>query len=73
MPKSSTVLFEDKYGVNIESFSTTCEIDKFVAKENGAESLEVVLLHPDIISSRGDVFPKLDVDIDSKINKALKM
>jgi len=73
MPKSSTVLFEDKYGVNIERFSTTCEIDKFVAMENGAESLEIVLLHPDIITSKGDVFTKLDVDIDSKINKALKM
>lgn len=73
MPKVSTVLFEDEYGVNIENFSTTCEIDKFVAKENGTESLEVVLIHPDIVTPRGDVFPKVDVDIDKEFNKALKM
>ena len=33
--KTKTVIFEEKYGVNIDNFSTTEDIDKVIEKEMG--------------------------------------
>ena len=33
--KTKTVIFEDKYNVNINNFSTTDEIDKVIEKKIG--------------------------------------
>ena len=38
---SKTVIFEEKYGVNINDFSTTEEIDEVVEKQIGRK-LEIV-------------------------------
>lgn len=65
-----TVLFEEQYGVDLESYSTTNEIDRLVAERNGLESLEIELMHPDMVSPRGDVLPKISVDIDAAFTKA---
>lgn len=72
MAKTKTVLFEEQYGVDIKSYSTTDEIDKLVAQRNGLKSLKIELMHPDIVSPRGDVFPKIDVDIEAVFTEALK-
>lgn len=64
-------MFEEKYNVDIEDFSTTEEIDKLVEKKAG-KKLEVVLFGEKIVSKRGDVLPSLDKDVDSEIDKALK-
>jgi hypothetical protein len=39
-----TVIFEEKYGVNIEDFSTTQEIDKFIEKREGRK-LKVITVN----------------------------
>ena len=38
---SKTVIFEEKYGVNIDDFSTTEEIDEVIEKQKGRK-LKVV-------------------------------
>ncbi|HJH29325.1 MAG TPA: hypothetical protein C5S51_06475 [Methanosarcinaceae archaeon] len=70
LANTHTVLFEEQYGVDIELYSTTDEIDRLVAKRNGLESLEIELMNPDMVSPRGDVFPKTSVDIDEVFTKA---
>jgi len=32
---TKTLIFEEKYGVNIEDFSTTTEVDEFIEKKLG--------------------------------------
>lgn len=72
MSRTNTVIFEEKYGVDIDRFSNTHEIDDFIAKREGKKSLEVVLFGVDIVSTRGDVFPLLDIDINKSFEKAIK-
>ncbi len=72
MGKANTVLFEDKYKVKIKDFSTTCEVDKFVARKTGKRSLKVVSVSPDIVSVEGDVIPVMNADINGRLDKAIK-
>ncbi len=72
MSGGNTVLFEEKYKVNIEDFLTTSEIDEFVANKAGKKSLEVVFVGYDIVSNRGDVLPMIDTDIDARLDKSIK-
>ncbi len=58
-----TVLFEEKYNVDISEFLTTEEVDKFIEKKE-RKKLEIV-------NDRGNVFPVLDVDIDSVFDKTI--
>lgn len=66
-----TVLFEQKYNTNIEDFSTTSQINKFVEDKEGKD-LEIVVVETDIITTRGDIFPMLDINIDKTFEAALK-
>jgi len=71
-----TVIFEGKirkYNTYISKFTTMEEIDKFVAEKEG-KKLDVALLEDDLdlVTSRGDIFPSLDIDIDTAFDKALK-
>jgi len=66
-----TVLFEQKYNTNIEDFSTTSQINKFIEDKEGKE-LEIAVVETDIITTRGDIFPMLDVDIDKTFKEAIK-
>ncbi len=72
MGKANTVLFEDKYKVKIKDFSTTCEIDKFIARKTGKKSLKTVSVSPDIISTRGTEIPVVNADINGRFDKAIK-
>ncbi len=58
-----TVLFEEKYNVDISEFLTTEEVDKFIEKKE-RKKLEIV-------NDRGNVFPVLDMDIDSVFDKTI--
>ncbi len=72
MEKANTVLFEDKYSVKIKDFSTTCEVDKFVARKTGKKPLKIVSVSPDIISTGGTVIPVMNADINGMFDKAIK-
>jgi hypothetical protein len=72
MVETNTVLFEDKYKVKIKDFSTTCEIDEFVAKKTGKKSLRIAFVHTDIISARGAIIPLVDTNINARFDKAIK-
>ncbi len=65
-----TVLFEEKYNVDISEFLTTEEVDKFIEKKE-RKKLEIVSLEGGIVNERGNVFPVLDVDIDSVFDKTI--
>ncbi|GBE54759.1 hypothetical protein BMS3Bbin15_00920 [archaeon BMS3Bbin15] len=65
-----TVLFEEKYNVDISEFLTTEEVDKFIEKKEG-KKLEIVSLEGGIVNARGNVFPVLDIDIDSVFDKTI--
>ena len=63
MTKEKTVIFEDQYGVSIEEFDTTQQVDSFLEKRLGRR-LRVVNIPVDRVIDCGD--------IDEKIDKALK-
>ncbi|WP_094227386.1 hypothetical protein [Methanolobus psychrotolerans] len=70
--KADTVLFEDKFNVKISDFSTTEDVDSFVAKRLGKDELKIVSLEQNIVTIQGCVFPRTDIDIDTVFEKALK-
>lgn len=72
MAKARTIIFEDKYGVNIDDFSTTEEIDDFVAEKLGKKSLDVEFIHQNIVSARGAIVPIVNNDIDKEFDIAVK-
>lgn len=72
MVKKRTVIFEEKYGVNIDDFSTTEEIDDFIAKKLGKKSLDVEFIHRDVVSARGAVIQIVNNEIDKKFDMATK-
>jgi len=53
---SKTVIFERRYGVNVNDFSTTEEIDEVVEKRIGRKLGMVKLEDHGIAHSRGNVF-----------------
>ena len=67
-----TVIFEEKYGVNIDDFSTTEGIDKVIEKQKGRK-LEIVKIDDHgIVPSRGNVFKIRKYDIDRMFEEAIK-
>lgn len=72
MAKARTIIFEDKYGVNIDDFSTTEEIDDFVAEKLGKKSLDVEFIRRNIVSARGAIVPIVNDDIDKEFDIAVK-
>ena len=71
MKMVGTVLFEKKYNTQIKNFSTTSQVNKFVEKEEG-KKLDVVVIKTDVVTSRGDILPMLDENIDEMFDKAIK-
>lgn len=72
MTKTKTAIFEDKYGVDISDFSTTEEVDDFIAEKLGKKSLDVEFIHRDIVSARGAIVPIVNNDINKKFDMAIK-
>ena len=52
--KNKTVIFEDKYGVDISSIYMTEEVDKVIENKTGRK-LGVIDLHGNLITDYGDI------------------
>jgi len=70
---SKTVIFEKKYGVDIEDFSTTTDVEKFI--ENITKKKLHVAKPEDhgIASSRGSVFKMRAYDIDNRFDETIRL
>ncbi len=66
-----TVIFESRFGVDINQFSSTQEIDEFLEKKLGRK-LRVVRLDQGVVDDTGNVFMLSDYDIDRIIDEELK-
>jgi len=67
-----TVIFEERYGVNMNDFSTTEEIDKVIEEKMGRKLQIVKLDDHGIAHSRGTVFKLRKYDIDRRFDETLK-
>lgn len=72
MSRKSTVIFEEKYDVDINAFSTTSEINDFIAKREGKKALDISMLGEDLVTNRGDILPLKDMDIHSVFDKIIR-
>ncbi len=66
-----TVIFEKKYGANINKFATTEQVDDFIEDKLGRK-LRVKKFDNNVVVRRGNVFPIKDYDICKMISKRLK-
>ncbi len=69
---SKTVIFEEKYGVNIEDFSTTEDIEKFIENKTNRKLHVVKLEDHGIVSSRGSIFKIRKYDIRRRFDETMK-
>ena len=67
-----TLIFEEKYGVNMNDFSTTEEIDKVIEEKIGRKLQITKLDDHGIAHSRGNVFKLRQYDIDRRFDETLK-
>jgi hypothetical protein len=67
-----TVIFEERYGVNINDFSTTKEIDDVIEKKIGRKLRGIKLDDHGIAHSRGNVFKIREYDIDRMFDETIK-
>jgi hypothetical protein len=70
--ETKTVYFEKKYGVNIDQFKSTEEVDKFLAIKIG-KALEAKDVHNGLIDRSGNVFPTRETNININLDRALKI
>ena len=69
---SKTVIFEEKYGVNIDQFSTTEDIEKFIEHKTHRKLQVVKLDDHGIVSNRGSIFKIRKYDIDHRFDETIK-
>jgi len=67
-----TVIFEEKYGVDVREFSTTEEIDKVVEEKIDRKMKIVKLEDHGVVHSRGNVFKMEEYDIEKKFEATIK-
>lgn len=67
-----TIIFEKIYGVNVEDFTSTEEIDAVVEKKIGRKMKMVKIEDHGIVQSRGNVFKMGEYDIDGRFEDTLK-
>ena len=67
-----TVIFERKYDVNVNDFSTTKEVDEFIEKKIGRKLQIVKIEDHGIVHTRGNVFKLRKYDIDHRFDETLK-
>ncbi|MEA1895646.1 MAG: hypothetical protein U9N36_10700 [Euryarchaeota archaeon] len=68
-----TVIFEEKYGVAIEKFSTTSDIVKFIEDKIGRELQVIEPCGHGIVSTRGNVFKLRDYDINRMFDETINL
>ncbi len=69
--RSKTVIFEEKYGVGIEKFSTTSDVEKFIEDKIGRELQVIELDDHGIVSTRGNIFKLRDYDINRRFDEII--
>ncbi len=68
---SKTVIFEEKYGVGIEQFSTTSDVEKFIEDKIGRKLQVVESDDHGIVSTRGNIFKLIDYDINRRFDETI--
>lgn len=63
--------FKLKFGKDAKEFKSLEEIYQYVEKKIGGK-LKIKRSHSDICSSRGSIIPLKKVDVERKVNAALK-
>ena len=66
-----TVIFEEKYGVDIEKFSTTSDVEKFIEDKIGRELQVIEPCGYGIVSTRGNIFKLRDYDINDMFDETI--
>lgn len=67
-----TIIFEKRYGVNVENFTSTEEIDEVVEKKIGRKMGMVKLEGQGIVHGRGNVFKMRKYDIEERFEDTIK-
>lgn len=67
-----TVIFEGRYGIKVDDFSTTEEIDKVIEEKQGKKLKIVKFEDRGIAHSRGNVFKLRKYDIDRRFDETIK-
>lgn len=68
-----TVIFERKYGVNMNDFSTTEEVDRIIEEKIGRKLQIIKLEDHGIVHSRGGIFKLRKYDIDRRFDETIKI
>ena len=68
---TSTLYFEKKYGVNFKDIRTTDDIDHIIEKQSG-QKIQMSKTSCGIIDKAGKVCSVLSIDINSRIDAALR-
>jgi len=68
---SKTVIFEEKYGVDIEKFSTTTAVEEFIENKIGRELQVIEPCGHGIVSNRGNIFKLKDYDINRMFDETI--
>ena len=66
-----TVIFEEKYGVDIEKFSTTSDVEKFIEAKIGRELQVIEPIGHGFVSNRGNIFKLRDYDINRMFDETI--
>jgi len=69
--RNKTVIFEEKYGVDIEKFSTTRDVEKFIEDKIGRELQVIEPIGHGVVSTRGNVFKLRDYDINRMFDETI--
>ncbi|MHC1590768.1 MAG: hypothetical protein ACXQS8_01660 [Candidatus Helarchaeales archaeon] len=68
--KTKTIFFEKVFGVNIDSFKTTEEINKFIENRRN-KKMKIIEIESPIVSKRGGIFRISNCDIEKMVKDAL--
>ena len=69
---NKTIFFEKVFGVNIEDYKTTEEIDKFIAKKRNLNQIRIKKLGYSLVYPRGSIFPIVNLDIEKMVSETVK-
>lgn len=68
---AKTILFEEKYGINIDDLHSIEEIDQVIEKKSG-KKLTISNQECGLVDQVGNVFPIVSFDIDEQVNARLR-
>ena len=71
LERKKTVIFEDKYGTDINMYNTTEQVDAFIESKIGRK-LNVKRVETDVVTRRGSILPTKRRDINKKLDALLR-